>query len=150
MTKDYYEVKALQEQVYLLHLKGYPQHYVQTDRFFDEDYFKSLLDNKDNFNYVCEIDGKVVGVILASKKMPSSIPFVAKRKVLHIDNIVVDKSCQRKGVGKGLLNFIEEKAIKQKFDSLELNVFDFNKKAIWFYKSQGLEPVSHRFAKTLK
>ena len=52
----------------------------------------------------------------------------------YIAGIFVDKSLQRKGIGKALLDHV-----KQKHDKLSLNVYVKNEKAVRFYKREGFE-----------
>lgn len=52
----------------------------------------------------------------------------------YIAGIFVDKSLQRKGIGKALLDHV-----KQKHDKLSLNVYEKNIGAVKFYKREDFE-----------
>ena len=78
---DYEQVKQLQKQIYLQHLKERNDIYIESESYFDFEYFASLLNGADNFNFVYENDGKILGILLAVTKPESKIPFMKKRKV---------------------------------------------------------------------
>ena len=148
--EDYEEVKNLQLQVYKLHLKNRPDIYLKTQSFFNFEYFLEQLNAENTINLVCHDGGKIVGIILANIKKPSKVPFIKKRKVIVVDSIVVDKYYQHKGVGTKLFNYLSNFAEKEKFDSIELNVWSFNENAKEFYDHLGLTPKSTIFEMKIK
>ena len=135
---DYEEVKNLQMQVYKLHLKNRPDIYFKTQSFFNFEYFLEQLNDDNTLNFVCHDGGKVVGIILASFKKPSKVPFIKKRKVVYVDSIVVDKYYQHKGVGTKMFNYLSNFAKKNNVESIELNVWNFNESAKEFYNHLGM------------
>ncbi len=149
-VEDYEQVKQIQNEVNNLHIKGNPDNFVETDNPFAYEYFLSLIQDESCHNFVCEDDGKIVGVLLASEKPISSVPFIRKRKIMDLNSICVKEGFQRRGVGKSLLSFLEKVAKKQKFDAIILNVWAFNKSAIKFYESQGMVCTSMKYEKKLK
>ena len=147
---DYEEVKTLQAQVYKLHIKNRPDIYYKTQSFFNFEYFLEQLNNEQTLNFVCHDCGKVVGIILASYKKQSKVPFIKKRKVIYIDSIVVDKHYQQKGVGAKMFNYIFNFAKRENVDSIELNVWDFNESAKEFYSHIGMTPKNITYEMKIK
>lgn len=60
-------------------------------------------------------------------------------KILYVGKIVVDKKCQRQGVGTLLMQEINKVAKGLKCNRMELSCWSFNKKAIEFYESCGMK-----------
>ncbi len=147
---DYEQVKEIQIEVNNLHIQGNPDNFVETDNPFAYDYFLSLINDETAHNYVYEENGKILGVMLASEKPVSSVPFIRKRKIMDLNSICVKKGHQRKGIGKSLLKFLEKVAKEQNFDAIILNVWAFNKSAIKFYESEGMICTSLKYEKKLK
>ena len=148
IAADYEQVKALQVQIINSHIKGSPENFKKTNHPLDYDFFLSML-QEENINYVCEQDGEIVGVINATPKSPSKVPFVKKRKILNIDSIIVKNGFQRLGIGKKLFKKVEDVAKKQNYEAILLNVWSFNKSAISFYEAQGMTCQSMKFEKKL-
>ena len=72
------------------------------------------------------------------------------RKILHIEDICVDENNRKNGIGKKLYNKIIELAKEINIDSIELMVWGFNKNAIKFYESLGMNIKNLRFEQKVK
>ncbi|MDE5888399.1 MAG: GNAT family N-acetyltransferase [Bacilli bacterium] len=103
--------------------------------------FKSMINNQEIKIFVSEdkdkINGFLIGTII---KKDSNIKL--PRKSFAIENIAVSKEEQNKNIGTKLMSTAKKFAKKEKCDSLVLNVWTFNKKAISFYKHLGFEEKS--------
>ena len=60
-------------------------------------------------------------------------------KRIFINCLVVEKEYEKKGIGKKLINKINEYASKNKYDSIDLTVAPFNKNAVGFYEHIGFK-----------
>ena len=147
---DYESVQKLQHQGYLLHSEARPDLYIQNANSFNFEYFVEQLNNKNTINLVYEENKEIVAILLAQFKKPSNAPFIKKRKVIFIDSIVVNQNYQKMGIGRRMMEYLENIAKKKKFESIELNVYSFNKDAQKFYKSLGMSEKSSIFEKKLK
>lgn len=138
--EDYKEVKELMRELYELHLVNRKDIYQVGDPFLEEQ-FEELFNNFPNLNFVYEENNKIVGLLFAKEKILGvSLPILKERKVYYIDDFIVNKAYQKKGIGKQLYNHLKEKALQSKIDSIELNVWAFNEEAIKFYKKIGMAP----------
>jgi len=80
--------------------------------------------------------------MMASKYLPNSDTYLAleDEKIIGFVTMVedflaaifVDNKTQGKGVGKSLLNYVKDKRT-----TIQLKVYEKNKKSLGFYKSQG-------------
>ena len=144
---DYDSVRKLYNQIYLLHLEGRPDLYLKDVEYFNFEYFVEQLNNKNTINLVYEENKEIVGFILAQYKKPSKAPFIRKRKVIFIDNIVVDELHKKMGIGRRMMEYLEHIAKKKNVESIELNVYSFNKEAQKFYKTLGMSEKSSVYEK---
>lgn len=74
-------------------------------------------------------------MLIALKKHNNAIHIVKEGITYFIDDIVVDSKYRRK---KALYEYLVNKAKSDNVDSIELNVWAFNKLALNFYESLGI------------
>lgn len=70
-------------------------------------------------------------------------------KQLEVDNVVVDKAFQSKGIGKKLFEFIERWASENEFKTIELNTYVQNSKSHKFYFNLGFSILGFHFWKRI-
>ena len=130
-------VNAIRRQVHLLHAEGRPDIFrrkfgkklaaLMYDRFHDAS----------GKTIVAEKDGTIVGfAVLEIVDRPKS-PYNRARRFLRVTEFGVDKACRREGIGAALLTFVKQYAAKKNFDTVELDVWEFNEGALRFYEAQG-------------
>lgn len=135
--EDFKQVHELIMQVHKLHVKERSDIYRDTDPL-DFEEFKEELSNSNNIYLVAELKNEIVGICFSQIKETLNNRIMKNRKVLHIENICVNKTNQRNGIGKELYNEIVKLAQEQKIDNIELMVWGFNENAIKFYKNLGM------------
>ena len=86
---------------------------------------------------------------MAEKKHNNAIPIAKERITYFIDDIVVDNNFRRKGIGKALYEYLLDIAKSDNVDSIELNVWAFNKSALKFYESLGMTVKNMKLEKIL-
>ncbi len=134
---DYEDVRILVKQIHELHLSNRPDIYNDGESF-PKEYFKKVLNDANNLNYVYVENKKIVGALNASLQHTNPLPIIKLRTFYFIENIVVDKNHRRKGIAKKLFHYLTLKAKENNIDSIELNVWSFNTEAIKFYESMGM------------
>ena len=134
---DYEDVRILVRQIHELHLSNRPDIYNDGESF-PKEYFEKVLSAVNNLNYVYVENKKIVGVLNATLQHTNPLPIIKPRTYYFIENIVVDKNHRRKGIAKKLFHYLTLKAKENNIDSIELNVWAFNKDAIKFYESMGM------------
>lgn len=70
-------------------------------------------------------------------------------KYIEIDNFIVHPDHRKKGIGKQLTQFIDEKAKELGCTCIVLDAFTGNFKAHRFYYNQGYAPRGFHFIKTI-
>ena len=135
--KDYEELVKLVYQVHELHYERRPDIYVDCNPL-PKEYFENMLNDENALNFVFEEEGIIMGLLMATKKHNNAITIARERVTYFIDDIVVDSNYRRKGIGKSLYEYLLNIAKINKVDSIELNVWAFNKSALKFYESLGM------------
>lgn len=134
---DYEDVRTLVKQIHELHLSNRPDIYNDGESF-PKEYFEKVLSDANNLNYVYVENKKIVGALNATLQHTNPLPIIKPRTYYFIENLVVDKNHRRKGIAKKLFHYLTLKAKENNIDSIELNVWAFNKDAIKFYEYMGM------------
>lgn len=96
--------------------------------------------------YLCAVeDGRVVGFCSLSLKNN----LWQGGYLAHIDELIVDTQCQRRGIGTLLLAAISQEAVKSGCSRIELDSAFHRKEAHRFYEAQGFENRAFLFSKVL-
>ncbi|RFN59850.1 GNAT family N-acetyltransferase [Marixanthomonas ophiurae] len=70
-------------------------------------------------------------------------------KSMELDHVYIDNEYQSKGVGKKLMEFVTEYAVKKECNWLELNTYVHNFASHKFYYNQGFVAKGYHFVKEL-
>ncbi|WP_240628720.1 GNAT family N-acetyltransferase [Bacillus salacetis] len=143
VKNDYEAVHRIQKQVHEMHTMERPDHYKMADITLDKNYFNNLIDGESTKVFLLEEDQTVAYTILTIKNTEKR-PILVHRKVIYMDDFGVDINYRGRGLGKLFFEKIVEFAQKEKADSLELSVWEFNEGAIKFYESMNLRTKSRR------
>jgi ribosomal protein S18 acetylase RimI-like enzyme len=111
-----------------------------------EDDFKVLVADENTALLVAKRQPEIVGYIHACFKQSdqTKMPIFAQRSYVTIESIVVDQAFQSSGIGQMLMDEAQSWAQGKGADSIELNVFEFNHKALRFYQNLGYETMSRK------
>ncbi|MFV0566794.1 MAG: GNAT family N-acetyltransferase [Flavobacteriaceae bacterium] len=98
-------------------------------------------------NYTC------FGAFLNNKLVGISSAWATVRlysgKQLEVDNVIIDKRFQSKGIGKMFFEFIELWAKENEFETIELNTYVQNSKSHKFYFNLGFSILGFHFYKRI-
>ncbi len=101
----------------------------------------NLDDNHNIFVYV--IDNKIVGMItlLHEQKLIHN-----GSKIVHIEDLVVDKEYKNRGIGRDLINYCLDKISKEEYYKI---ILDCSEELERFYNKFGFEKKNIQMAKYL-
>ena len=68
---------------------------------------------------------------------------------VEIDHVYIEESHRDKGLGKQFMDWVEQHAISEKVETIELNTYVENSKSHKFYFNQGMRVLGFHFLKNL-
>ncbi len=121
--------------------------FVGEDRYshHDNDSFKKVIHSKSNYIYVAEEENQLIGFIAFSVRNVVRYP----KPIAELDELYIDPTHRKKGIGKALMKTIEEKA--QELDCYRIYIetnYRF-KDAHAFYEAIGYTNYGYHFIKNL-
>jgi diamine N-acetyltransferase len=108
----------------------------------------ALIAGPDGALLVAEADGRLLGLSSLFIRTWPATTVRAERRVVEIDNIVVDPAARRRGVARALIEASAAWARGRGFDAIELSVFEFNREALAFYQAMGFATMLRRVVRT--
>ena len=94
--------------------------------------------------YVVTIDSKVIGYMKGRYKNIEESHFVKTRDMILLTDLIIKEEYRNHGVGKKMLNFIEEEAKIKNISCIEIPVYSFNEQAKSFYTKNGYNAYVER------
>jgi ribosomal protein S18 acetylase RimI-like enzyme len=150
-SQDYQGFCALADQIDALHRENLPNLFqTSAGPVRDFEYFHDLLAEESVGLFSAHASGTLVGFIHVVIRDTPPMPIVVPRRFAFVDSLVVDPSVRGQGIGKALLNIAQDWAKEQGATSVELNVYEFNQRAISFYQALGYETLSRKLSRTLQ
>lgn len=143
-NEDFNKIHKLVMQVHKLHIKERSDIYKDIDPLTLQEFIENLSNNN-NIYIVAEQENKIVGICFSQIREISNNKIMKDRKTLYIEDICVDKSKQRKGIGKKLYEQLVHIAKEKNIDNIELMVWGFNVDAIKFYENLGMKVKNLKF-----
>ena len=137
--KDIPEVARLLMHVHGVHSEKRPDIFKRGSRKYTDKELKELFKNDLYRIFVAEDGGKIAGYIFCILEVTENDKSLADRKNLYIDDLCVDPSYQRRGVGTLLLERARACAREEKCNSVTLNVWQLNEGAMKFYEKAGFK-----------
>lgn len=116
-----------------LHRNGRPEMFEGLVSKYSLEQVTERLSNEDNGVFVATLDNVTVGYVFCDIIKEGSC------KTLYIDDLCVDPSVRKRGIGKKLIDSAKRYGEEQKCDFLMLNVWEFNSDAVTFYKNYGFK-----------
>lgn len=149
-AKDYDELCELFEEVDALHHDNLP-HIFQTpnDSARRYDQYLGLMTDENVRLLVAEIDENLVGFVHIVLRDTPAHPIFIPRNYVVVESIGVRSEYQNQGIGRMLMEAVHVWATEKGATSIELNVYEFNHKAINFYQRLGYELLSRKMIHTL-
>ena len=148
---DYSDIARLYDELNRLHGTALPHIFLIAEKTPQTlEYISNIIKNDEAVLFVAQSGWEIIGFIQAMIRQSPDYPNVVKRKYAYIDDICVKQECRRSSVGKKLMEAVEKWAVKNELDQIELNVWDFNKRAMAFFAGAGYTPYHHVMAKSLR
>lgn len=147
---DYCAVNLIVKEGQDEHSEALPYIFKKTDQVMPENYFRELVEDSKSDIIIAKIGDEVVGFAVMELKEAPPFDSMTPRKFAYMSDFGINSTYQRKGIGKSLFEACLEWSKNKDVTSLELNVWEFNQKAISFYESFGMETISRKMTLNLK
>ena len=140
------ETKDIPGMIYLLLQVGEVHHQIRPDLFragaqkYDASALEQLLKDPNRPIFAAVENAKLLGYCFCILEVTKDNPVLLDRKSLYIDDLCVDESCRGQHVGQALYDYAVNYARQIGCDSITLNVWCGNDRAMTFYEKQGLKP----------
>ncbi len=121
--------------------------FVDSDRYskHNNDSFKKVIKNPKNFVFVAEDKGSLIGFATFSVRDVIRYP----KQIAELDEMFVLPTYRQKGVGKQLMEKVEEKAKELNCYRIFIESHYDHKAAHKFYKALGYTNYGYHFIKNL-
>jgi len=149
-AEDYNSLCELFNEIDALHRDNLPHIFQKPNGAAREkDYYLGLIADENLALLVAEAGEKLVGFVHVIVRDTPAMPVFVPRHYAIVDGIVVKSEFQNHGIGRILMDKVQEWAIARGATSIELNVYEFNETAISFYERLGYHTVSRKMGKEL-
>ncbi|MGD8406029.1 MAG: GNAT family N-acetyltransferase [Anaerolineales bacterium] len=147
---DYKNLFDLFDEIDTLHRDNLPRRFKKANGpAREQDYYLELIDNENTGLFVAEMGEELVGFVKVIVRDTPPIPIILPRRYAVVDSIVVKSGFQKHGIGRNLMDKMQEWAVEKGATSVELNVYEFNETAVSFYERLGYKTVSRKMSKGL-
>ncbi|MCL2195853.1 MAG: GNAT family N-acetyltransferase [Oscillospiraceae bacterium] len=137
-AEDYPAIARMLRQISALHHGWRPDLFPPTGVKMSAEQFHTALETPDTPILVAQLDGAAAGYAMCQLRRVRDIPVLRERDFLLIDDLCVDETCRRQGVGEALMQAAVDFARQHGLDAIELNVMQCNEAARRFYEQLGL------------
>ncbi len=104
-------------------------------------------ENEEQVCLVAEEDGELVGLITAGIMQTPSV--FSREEYVKIHDLYVKEEFRREGLATKLFEKVERWAEDKGCEAIELSVDEPNKKALEFYREQGMKEIRKKMRKEL-
>jgi GNAT superfamily N-acetyltransferase len=147
---DYAVLCELFDEVDALHRDHLPQIFQKpAGPVWEQESYRGWLTDEDVGLFVAEVNKRAVGFVHAFMRDTPAIPILVPRRYAIVEGIGVKSDFRGGGIGRMLMHRIHEWARVKGAIAIELNVHEFNRGAISFYRKLGYDTVSEKMSKLL-
>ncbi len=129
---DFEIVESVIAKLHKIHVDNRPDFYIENEHLISNKEYKAMLNNQDKISIAYIVDDKIAGVCLATIKDKFE-------KSIYIDDIFALEEFRHQGIATKLYKQIESIAKDIGAKRIDLTVWQFNKTAMKFYESLGME-----------
>lgn len=131
-------------QVEAVHQKGRPDMFrVNGTKYTVPELLEIIADDSTPV-FVAVHEGRVVGYIFGVVNEVRDSTMLFDMKTLHLEDVCIDEECRGMGVGSLLMEYVTDWARANRFDRMDLDVWEFNEGARRFYERYGFSTQKRR------
>jgi ribonuclease HI len=148
-TADYPELFAVYAEIEAQHAQALPHIFTIVPPETRAPHLDTILGSESEALLVAVVNGHITGVIQVGIKEICDVPIMVSRRYAKISDLAVKKVLHRRGIGTALIAEAEKWARARQANTIELNVWEFNKCAQRFYLATGYDTASRTMGKSL-
>jgi len=138
--KDAPRISALLKQVLEVHAAARPDMYRSgTQKYSEADVVALLADPACVLFVETDETDRTIGYAICFVHEIKDDGIIVGRRELYIDDLCVDETLRKTGVGRRLFEHVKAFASERGFDWITLNVWNDNQNALAFYRRMGLK-----------
>lgn len=134
---DLERVNELRRQVNAVHVAGRPDIFKPGFCREMQEVAGEILQSEDGDIVVAERDGMICGMACVAYVTKAESPYNLERRYYSVEEIAVEETFRRRGIGIQLVEYMKQDARRKGFDRVELDVWEFNEGALEFYEAAG-------------
>ncbi len=146
---DYPFILGVFDELEKQHVEAVPEFFKPMTRAEQVKELDDIMSEEKARLLVAERGGEVLGVIHLALMKSDDYPVLKPRRWVKVRDIAVSRKHLKAGVGAALMAAAERWAKEKGVDTLELNVWEFNKGAFAFYQKMGFETASRHMWKRI-
>ena len=148
---EFLRVAELKKQIHADHVRNAPDFYRDVEEPLTAEEYNACLDpSSRRCAYVLADGGWIVAYAFTQVLEFQNHSFIHDHKQLFLDDLCVDEALRGRGYGKRLMQEIASLAKESGCRTVELNVWDWNRNAVAFYKVLGLSFTRLRMKRDLR
>lgn len=124
-----------------------PDYYLKASQ--DPAFIQTMIESDDSALLIAKKDHSVLGFIMAQEQATPPYNCIAPHKFAYIFDFVVTEKARGLGIGKQLMNALEEWAKSRNLDYIELSVLSNNTEAHKLYENIGYTNATNIMRKPL-
>lgn len=149
-TTDYRVLAKLNEEIQTFHHKIQPSVFKPYNKEEVQHFFKTVLEGTNAVAYLAEENEAAIGYVLLFKISTEDNPFQYARNYVLLDQIIVLKNYQGKGVGMQLLDATFTFAKENSIELVELNHWTQNEAARKFFNRNNFEYFNNKMWRVIQ
>lgn len=143
MAEDYDHLGIVFAEAEVFHRQALPYIFrAPAELFPSRAFYTALIEAPDSAFFVAEEHGDLVGFVTVRMEQAPEEPILHPRRFAMVDMLAVGHDRQRAGIGRALMEAVHAWATKRGLPEVQLNVWEFNERAIGFYQALGYTTLS--------
>ncbi len=132
------EIVLLNDAAQKIHAEHHPEVFKYPTAAVEmENFFRDIISSEDNFIFMARISDQAVGYVWgAIQRRPENI-FKYGQERIYVHQLSVESEYRRKGVGRRLMNAVENVARENGISKFVLDSWEFNKGSHTFFERLG-------------
>ncbi|MDX1358061.1 MAG: GNAT family N-acetyltransferase [Clostridia bacterium] len=141
---DFEEMLEIVKEIQTQHYGARPDVFKDVAEPLQREEFEKLLNDEDSRVFVKEADGGIAAYCILKVNEFKGGHIMKPAIYLHINDFAVKEAYWRKGIGRELFNHAKAFAVDSGVESIQLMVWEFNRRALKFYEALGLDTMFRR------